>query len=206
MSLEQLLQRADIWRGREHAPPPPGSTLATGHGVLDARLGGGWPRGALIELLGEQQGFGEVSLLLPALAAASRERWVALIAPPHLPYAPALADAGVTLSRLLWVRPANAGDGLWACEQLLRSGLCAALLYWPPPLQMTPLRRLQLAAEQGNSCAFLYRPLASLAHPSPAALRLTLAPRDGALTLAIHKQRGSWGATRLTLTPRHALA
>ena len=38
---------------------------------------------------------------MPLFRAATDERWIAWIAPPYLPYAPALADAGLPLHRLL---------------------------------------------------------------------------------------------------------
>jgi len=54
--------------------------------------------------------------------------WLVWIAPPHEPYAPALAQQGIELTRLLVVRPAGATEALWAAEQALGSGVCAAVL------------------------------------------------------------------------------
>ena len=116
MSLDHLLQRADLWRGGATSPAVSG--IPTGFAELDALFpGGGWPRGALTEILMPREGIGALTLVLPTLARLSREnRWLAWVAPPYLPYAPALAAAGVDLSRVLLVHPRSNADGLWAVE------------------------------------------------------------------------------------------
>ena len=125
MSLEQLLQRNDVWRGRRHAPSRSG-LLSTGFPLLDAELpGGGWPRGALIEIMPRTTGIGELSLLLPTLARlVDDRRWLAWIDPPYIPYAPALAAAGIELSRVLCVKSREPGEGLWALEQAGQAPEC----------------------------------------------------------------------------------
>lgn len=158
---------------------PPESGLPTGFPSLDAALpGGGWPLGALTEVLPAAPGVGEIGLLLPALADLSRAgRWLAWIDPPHIPYAPALAAAGVDLSRLVTVRPACPADALWAAEQALGSGAPGAVLIWPPAaLADRALRRLQLASERGRAWGVLFRPPRAERAPSPAALRLAVLP------------------------------
>src|SRR4249920_4082167 len=101
-SLAVLLARTDIRRGdalaRVASPSVP-----TGFPQLDAELpGGGWPTGALAELVPAHDGIGELRLLGPALARLARagER-IAWIAPPYLPYAPALVAAGIALGQVL---------------------------------------------------------------------------------------------------------
>ncbi len=205
-ALQALLRHPGIWRGdRSQLSAPAG--IATGHAALDALLpGGGWPRGALTELILRAPGIGEVSLLLPALAALSREpRWIALIAPPHLPYAPALAAAGVDLARLLRVRAGNGADTLWAMEEALRSGACGAVLAWPGAMAERAQRRLQLAAEAGDCAGFWFTPAEQAASTSFAALRLGLAPVAGGLEIRFLKRRGGGEALPLVLDI-HALA
>ncbi len=89
-SLDSVLQHPGIWRGNQLAQTGE-DVLPTGFAELDELLpGGGWPRGALTEILAEREGIGELRLLLPALARVSEQsRWQAWVAPPHLPYAPA---------------------------------------------------------------------------------------------------------------------
>lgn len=195
MNVATLLQRADIWRGRGRSPADPGRSLPTGFDALDARLPeGGWPAGALSELLVAQAGVGELRLVMPLLARLSRAgQWVAWVDPPHIPYAPALAGADVDLSRLIIIRTAASRDSLWAMEQALRHGACRALLGWPGRgADERRLRRLQLAAEQSGAAAFLFRPPQAAERPSPAALRLRVdADADGTV-VEILKCRGGW--------------
>jgi protein ImuA len=178
--LSALLKRPDVWRGGEAARVAVPS-IPTGFPALDALLpGGGWPRGALTEILPEREGIGELSLLAPALARLSREDlWLAFIAPPYLPYAPALAATGIDLARVVMVRPEKSSDILWAMEQALRFGSCSAVLAWPPFLTERGARRLQLAAEAGGGWGVYFSPATPATAPSPAALRLALSPARG---------------------------
>src|SRR5262245_5471579 len=107
--LESILQRQSVWRGAAFSRPA--AVVPTGYAALDRELpGGGWPGGALTELLGAAKGAGELQVVMPALAALSTAgKRVVWLAPPHLPYAPALAAAGVDLANLVVVRaPAGA--------------------------------------------------------------------------------------------------
>jgi len=190
-ALHTLLQHPAIWRGDDLAQVAVPS-VATGYAALDRELpGGGWPAGALTELLHEREGIGELRLVAPALARLSEAgRWVAWIAPPHLPYAPALAAAGIKLSRLLVIGKTSPRDSLWAAEQALRAGSCGAVLFWPSDLDQRSLRRLQLAAEAGGALGLLYRPLRVAEQASPAALRMALEPQEQELSIRILKRRG----------------
>ncbi len=213
MNIQEILQRTDVWRG---GLAPSASALGTGFPALDTLLAGGWPRGALTEILTAHTGLGELRLLLPALARLSREdRWLAFIAPPYIPYAPALAAAGVDLSRVLLIHPRDRRDALWATEQALRSGTCGMVLAWPQGVDHQTLRRLQLAAEAGGAWGVLFRPLQSAAANSPAALRLRLAPATdtgnfdparGRLAVQVLKRRGGRPADPLLLEVNHAVA
>lgn len=193
-ALADVLRDPRIWR-RGAAAATTIDAQPTGIAGLDARLpGGGWPRGALSEILIEHDGLGECSLVLPALAALTQaRRRVALVAPPYIPYAPALAGAGIDLTQVVHI-DADAGDTHWTAEQCLRAGCCGAVLNWLPRADYRQLRRLQLAAETGGAIGFVFRPLSAAAEASPAALRLriTLAA-DGAPRIDILKCRGRLG-------------
>jgi len=52
------------------------------------------------------------------------------------------------------------------------------------------MRRLKLAAEEGQSPGFLFRPASHRGESSPAALRLALTARDIGLDIEILKSRG----------------
>jgi hypothetical protein len=199
-TLEPLLKRSDLWRG-DRGPATARSGVSTGHAALDQLLaGGGWPRGAVSEILADGPGAGGLGLLLPALAGLAGEgRWVVLVAPPFVPYPPALAAAGLDLGRLLSVRAPTQDAVLWALEQALRSGACGAALAWPDATKPVVLRRLQLAAEAGDALAVLFLPSAAAAQPSPAALRLGVRAEADGWGVAVLKQRGGWPAGPLRL-------
>lgn len=183
-----------VWRADQfgHAGT---EALSSGFSALDAELpGGGWPAGMLTELILREPGIGELRMLVPVLRRLTRERkLVILLAPPHLPYAPALASHGIDLDHLLMVQAANAADRLWAVEQSLRSARFGGLIAWLPQEKTRPehLRRLQLAAQGARGPAFLVRPLAAQQESSPAPMRLLLLPRpDHRLSVQILKRRG----------------
>ena len=154
------------------------SLHSTGCAALDQLLPDrGWPAASLVELLCDLRGIGELRLLMPALARLSRQqaRWVAWIAPPHIPYAPALAAYGVDISRVLLIHPRTDRDRLWALEQAMKSGTCSAVLGWPGAhLRHQDIRRLQLAAVQGNTLGLLFREEQAALEASPAPFRLVL--------------------------------
>lgn len=207
MSLEELLENPRVWRGSSRSTARPG--LTSGYPKLDRYLpGGGWPQEALTEILVGQYGIGELRLLMPALARLCSEEaqlsynenysepgWIAWIAPPFQPYAPALRQCGIDLSRMLVVRPRDDSELLWSAEQALASGTCAAVLLWPEVLDDQASRRLQLAAEKGHSWAIAFRPLAARQQPSAAALRLELQSTAQGTNVHILKSRGGRPAT-----------
>ncbi|MSQ68563.1 MAG: translesion DNA synthesis-associated protein ImuA [Gammaproteobacteria bacterium] len=223
MTLEELMRRAGLWRAGE-APPEGG--LSTGFSALDAILpGGGWPQPGLIEILATQPGIGALRLVLPALAALSRQpHWLIWVAPPHRPYAPALQAAGIDLAHVLLIDGAEpkapaaaapaatlsacwswrrAAEGeFWAFEQALRFPECGAALWWPAHLEALALRRLQLACEAGGSLGILFRPAECAAQASPAALRLSVQPLAATpeVQVRILKCRGSLRARECRLS------
>lgn len=173
VSLDGLLDQRRVWKGRPQVQPR--GEQPTGHAPLDALLpGGGWPPAALTEVLLAARGSSELQLLWPSLArlTAAAER-VVLISPPFIPYAPAWQAAGVDLQWLTLVETA-ADEVFWAAEQCLRSGSCGAVLCWPDKADDRALRRLQVAAESGQTLAFALRPLQAALNPSPAALRIAV--------------------------------
>lgn len=171
-ALETLLSKQPVWRAGRAA----GVVLhgeSTGHAGLDALLPqGGWPRATLTELLLPCDGVGELALLLPTLARLTQAGgMVTLVSPPYVPYAPAWRDAGVALSQLQVIE-ADLRNALWAFEQCLRSGACAAVLGWPSQADAQALRRLQVAAGSGDCLGFVFRDEKHATNPSPAPLRM----------------------------------
>src|SRR5215831_5211196 len=215
--IARLLEHPAIWRGRSAAQR---SGLSTGFAALDEYLpDSGWPRTGLIEILVSRFGSGELTLLVPALAALTRAaaaRWCVWVSPPLVPFAPALAARGVMLDRLAVVAGAQPLDhptksrspfqtnfndwqdarfrgdpGMWALEQTLGSGACDAVLGWVRQVKPRDIRRLQLAAERGRTLGVLFRPRRAAREASSAVLRLSLEPLPAGVRLTILKGRSA---------------
>src|SRR6202789_2792635 len=204
-SLADILADARVWKVKDASAAPSRPVWSTGKSALDARLpGGGWPTASLIEVLLDDTGLGEVQLFLPALVECQRcagqdgtdsvriaeAPWLVWIAPPHEPYAPALAQRGIDLRRLLVVRPAGATEALWAAEQALSSGVCAAVFLWLKGTDDRWLRRLKLAAESGGALGVLFRPERHRFESSPASLRLLMTQGEHETRLDLLKVQG----------------
>lgn len=173
---------------------------STGFSNLDQALpNGGWQIGTIVELMPEQIGIGELRLLLPAIAHMTSERYVALIAPPYVPFAPAWAQHGVPLERLIVIETHSREDTLWVAEQTLRCHSFAAVVAWPSTIKDKEVRRLQLAAEAGSNIGFLYRPPSAALESSPAAMRLQLRGCPEGLQIDILKCRGGRGGSSVRL-------
>jgi protein ImuA len=191
---------ARVWRGNVAAFAR--AVIPTGFHELDRALpGGGWPLGAVTEVFVEKYGIGELELLMPALAALTKEnpatpkKWVAWVAPPFVPYAPALQQRRANIDRLLMIHPTPGYKSrLWAIEQTVRSGSSAGVLAWLSlPTGITDdvtLRRLQLAAEDQGCWVLLFRPASARLTRSPAALRIRVSQTSAATRIEILKCRG----------------
>ena len=189
-ALAAVLSNPAIWRGGECAPEP--AALPSGFAALDAMLPGqGWPGNALTEIVLEREGIGEMRLTLPALARLQTQgRDIAWIAPPHVPYAPALIAGGLDLARLFIVRCRTLADQLWAYEQALRAPECGAAFAWLNSHDERPMRRLAVAAREGRTWGVLWRRPGQQPIATTASLRLSLAPREGRLAVRVLKRRG----------------
>lgn len=175
--LDAVLARPDVWRGRQATWA---ECESSGFATLDAALGGGWPLGVLIECMGKQTAGTAITLFLPVLEKLMRQGRVVFVKPPCWPYAPALAQAGMALPRLLVLRPESLADWIWAAVQCLRSDDCRAVFLWQDELDYRVLRQLQLAAESSHALVVLLRPLTAIRGRSAAAVRLSVhsvAPR-----------------------------
>jgi len=212
MSVSQRTQvltdlHAEVWQA--HAMPTASACVqATGNVALDAQLpGGGWPVGAMTEVLQEPGVHCEWQLLLPALARCGQGP-VVLVGAPHLPFAPFLVAQGLPAQRLIWIVAQPVAQRLWAAEQALRCAAVDAVLLWvASTVRPDPLRRLQMAAAQYNKLLFVMRPGQAQADASPAVLRLQVGPdplqADG-LEVRLLKRRGPPMEQSLRLQARAA--
>jgi protein ImuA len=169
-----------------------GATVATGFPVLDFQLpGGGWPVGAVSEILQAQNDQHEWRLLLPALRR-TKDGPVVLVGPPHMPFGPGLAAQDFDAQRLLLVATATPTNRLWAIEQALRCSAVSAVLAWLPQVRPEQLRRLQITAHTHNKLLFVMRPAQTRTESSPSLLRVMTTTQTGSEALLLHilKRRG----------------
>ena len=198
--LARLLEHPAIWRGTSVART---EVFPSGFSALDERLpGGGWPRSGLVEILVSRFGVGELTLLLPALAALTRRpmaRSCAWVAPPFEPFAPTLAAHGIALERVLVIRVPTARKRrtrgspeaiLWAFEQSLGSGACDVVMAWAGRPRPKEIRRLQLAAERGRTLGVLFRPQKAARESSHATLRMAIESSGSGVRITLLKSRG----------------
>ncbi len=181
-----------IWLGDQmgsHRSKP----VLSGYHELDQQLpNGGWPPSVLTELLLDHPGVGELRLLAPTLSRITKAgKTVVLLAPPHIPFAAALADLGIDLTHVILIEADKPVDRIWAVEQALKSASFGALLCWLPQARADHLRRLQLAAAGCEGLTFVFRPLSAQNQSSPAPLRLVCQPSPaGRMSVEIIKRRG----------------
>ncbi|MGA7991657.1 MAG: hypothetical protein WCC53_09520, partial [Thermoanaerobaculia bacterium] len=122
----QLTTGADLAdRARGNRRP---ATLPSRVPALDRLLGGGLPRGTLVEMSGHTSS-GRFSIALSALAAATQSGEAAALVDPGDHFDPqGAADAGVDLPRLLWLRARGLKTAFVACETVLATGFALVVL------------------------------------------------------------------------------
>ena len=126
-SLREHLQTArELERkAAETAPLPP---FVTSVAPLDRLLGGGLPRGQLVELIGRRTS-GRFSIVLSALAAATGAAETTALVDLGDSFDPQAAEiAGTALERILWVRPRRLKEALLSTEMLLSTGFPLVVL------------------------------------------------------------------------------
>ena len=148
-----------------------GRVVPLGLQALDEALGGGLPRGRVVEVCGPR-GSGRLSLALSALRSAQAQgEWVALVDVADA-FDPRTSE--LELARLLWVRPKTAGDGLLAMDRILDAGgFGAAVLYLcGAKMPHGAGARLQRRAEKARSALIIVADWPQLGAFSSAALTL----------------------------------
>jgi len=184
---------AALWRG-DQLGGPVAETVSSGFDRLDAVMpGGGWPCGALTEVLVPQFSVAELRVLSPVLAALTRGgHTVALVGPPMSPHAPGLRHDGIDERHLVWVDVDTPRDRLWATEQLVKSGSFGATVAWLPLVRAEQIRRLQVLANRCKGPVFLCRPEIAARDASAAPLRvLVRVQTDWQIAVQVLKRKGT---------------
>jgi len=123
-------------RGRLREEP-----LATSVPGLDRLLGGGLPRGTIVELTGRGSGGRFATLLAAAKMMTDTGQPVALVDQGEQLDPQSATEVGIDLDRLLWLRPRSLPDSLAAAEMLIHTGfpMVALDLGLPPVIGRAPL-------------------------------------------------------------------
>jgi hypothetical protein len=107
---------------RSAANHGPAELLPTTLDALDTLLGGGLPRGKMIELV-SRRAAGRFSIVMSTLAAATSMGEAAALVDLGDHFDPQLAEQnGVDLRRLLWVRPHNVKEAVMSAEMVTSTG------------------------------------------------------------------------------------
>lgn len=178
--------------------------ISTGFSELDEALHGGWPAPALIEILTDVYGIGELQLLLPFLTkliqVGPQPALFVWLNSPHTPNGVAFAQHRVDARH--WIAADLAErDLLWACEKSLRSQACSVVLAWVATSNGAAFRRLKLAAMSAQSVGIVFRASRDAKQPSPANIRMLLQPHGDHLAIEIIKNEGCM-PRRLTIDVR----
>ena len=183
----RLTSAADLLERARAAPA--GSTLPTAVPALEGLLPGGLPRGEMVEISGLYS-TGRFSLALSLLAAATEAGEAAALVDLGDHFDPQAAEAaGVSLPRLLWLRPRTLRQALLSAETAVKAGVPLVLL----DLGLAP-SKLSLAQRARPDVAFLRLARAARAHDTAL---VVLAPRraTGAAAravLAAERARPFW--------------
>ncbi|MCC7009070.1 MAG: hypothetical protein IT184_09660 [Acidobacteria bacterium] len=102
--LESLLQIKRLAATMPSLAALPPAVVSSGVPALDDWLGGGWRQGQISELIGARSSGRTTALVATLRAATRRGAIVALIDAVDRFDAPSAAQAGVDVSRVLWVR------------------------------------------------------------------------------------------------------
>ena len=163
-----------IARIETNSPDNHGKGVSSGYRQLDALLpNGGFIPGTLIEWLEADSGNGAFTLALLVARELCRQGGVcAVVDQKNRFYPPAAVGWGLPQNQLVVVRPKNDSDEIWALTQILRCRHVAAVLCYRNHYEPFAFRRLQLAAETGQTVGCLIRSREMESLPSWANVRL----------------------------------
>jgi protein ImuA len=187
---------AGIVLRRQGAADGMAGLLPTGAGGLDAALGGGLPRAALVEIHGrETRDAGAVAGFALALVALARRQttvkapllWVAAgetFPEAGSPYAPGILHRfGLPPDALLLAQGRRLEDALWVAEEAAALGALSAVLLEvrgrAPRLDLTATRRLHRRTQAAGRPLYLLRHAGEPA-PTAAPVRLVVSAAPAA--------------------------
>ena len=163
-------------RARIAAPRVHGGCLAAELPELESWMGG-WPQPGVSEIVGPV-GSGRLGLLLPALAALTRQgRPVLFVDAMEELHPPGLAGPGGLALSAVWVVRPGLERAAWVAEQAAAAGSLAAVVLLDAPRLGRSAVRLGRACERGGTSLFVVAEESEVA--LPAALRLEVVGQAG---------------------------
>ncbi len=190
--LHYLKNKRLVWQAHQNVHST-AQLDSTGFKELDAELQGGFPKQGVVDI-DSPVGIGELRLLLPNLHARqqSNGRLLVFIAPSMRINSEMLAEYGFNLQQVLVIHPDSPKEALWCAEQCLKSGCCQAVLLWHQAIEIHQVKRLQLAAEQGDALHVLLRQNKQVSLSLPVSLGMRLRAHPQGLNIEITKRKGGW--------------
>jgi hypothetical protein len=181
-------ERFELLKAHLAAKPvtlPVEAVISTHVPELDGLLGGGFPPGVIATFEGETGGW---SLAAGLVATITRRSLVAILDDGSL-YPPALAEAGVSLERVLVVPARSALTMARAADILLRSRICRLVLMPAVVLRDAVWERLTRLAHRSGVLLVVVAARAAAALSAVAAVRLHCA----LVRVLVDGRRGLWG-------------
>lgn len=200
--INDLKNKQLIWQADHKLPMA--SCNSTGFTELDHELQGGFPEQGVIDI-DSPMGIGELRLLLPNLLTRQQasERLLVFIAPPSQVNSEMLLEFGFKLEQILIIQPNTQQQALWSAEQCAKSGCCDSILLWHQDLEIHQVKRLQLAAQQGDTLHIMVRQNKQVSLSLPVTLGMKLRAHPQGLKVQVTKCKGGWPSQPFALNMSH---
>jgi hypothetical protein len=193
--ISDLKNKHWLWQASQHTRSI-GDKLPTGLSDLDDALNGGFPNRGVVRI-NSTMGIGEWLLCTPVIQQRQQDqRQLFIIAAPMTVNSAMLIEQGIPLERTFFIQVNTRDEALWACEQCLSSGVAHSVLLWHEQLSIGQAKRLEVAAEQGDSLLMLFQ-YQQYSQPLPISLSMSLNRQQHSLLVSIDKQRGGWPVTSI---------
>ena len=179
---ETLRTLRQLCRGTSKAYRPQSEErcrISTGLATLDALLPDrGLEPGWLVEWLSPVDGCGVSVLALQGVQPALARQQVWAVVDGTGEFYPAAASGwGISLERLLWLRPVSVAETAWTVEQCLRCPGVGVTWFQADRIPERVLQRWKIAAEVGGGIGVLFRPAQATRNASWADVRWLVQPR-----------------------------
>jgi hypothetical protein len=183
IQLRQLLREKfpGLRTRADELPAKLRASWASGITKLDERLGGGFPKSAISEVIAPRRGSGSALMLLQLLRRAAEMNQFAALVDGQDSFDAATVEPA-TLSHLLWIRGQSADEAIKATDLVLRDGNLPVVLLdlaLNPDAQLRKIPastwyRFQRIVEESAATFIVLTPRAMV---SPAQVRVTLQSR-----------------------------